>query len=125
MFDIYPPGSSSLISSNESSLIVILQHGDIRMVLPGDAEENRVLEMLEYPVSPCDLYKLPHHGRDNYMSAKAIEYLQPRIAVVTAKSVKPLTQAALASIKSQVFSTAQGTILAESDGRMISVDYVE
>ena len=122
--DIYPPGASKEISSNESSLITVLQHGEIRMVLAGDAQENRLAEMLNLPVAPCTLYKLPHHGRDSSLSVLAIETLQPPYVVVTAKETGPLVGQALVQTDAQVFFTAGRVVRASSNGQALSMTYL-
>lgn len=123
--DIYPPGEAAQAESNESSLVTVLEYGEIRMVFAGDAESLRLQEMMALPLAPCTLYKLPHHGRDNEMSAGMIEALRPRYAVVTAPAPEAAVQQALDETGTRVYSTAGKGVLAISDGVSLSVAYVE
>jgi len=120
---IYPPGGSPPdLGSNESSLITVVQYRDIRAVLPGDAVGGALAKMLEYPVYPCDLYKLPHHGRDDDISEQALRRLQPRFVVSTSESVGGFVQKAMPA-GAKVFYTANGSIIAQSDGRDMHIYY--
>lgn len=122
--DLYPPGAAQIVSSNDASIIVVLQHEEIRMVMAGDAEDSRLAEMLAYPIASCDLYKLPHHGRDSTLSAQAIVKLCPQYAVITAKKAEPSVLAALESIPTETFYTRNQGVAVVCNGRKLNVKYL-
>lgn len=122
---IYGPGAAAQVGSNESSLVTVVEYGEMRLVFGGDATGVRLKEMLALPIFPCTLYKVPHHGRDSELSGQVIAKLQPRYAVVTAPQAEAAVAQALAETGTQVFSTAGQMVRVISDGRSISVSYVE
>lgn len=123
--DIYPAQEAAKAGSNDSSLVTVLQHGENRLVFAGDAAAQRLQELLKTPVFPCTLYKVPHHGRDNERSAEVIEKLRPAYAIITARAAEPLVFAALERTGSDIFYTTGRCVQAISNGRRMTVSYLE
>ncbi len=70
--------------ANGSSIAVILEYGDVRLLLGGDAHPTVLRESLErwcaaQPDAPerawLDAFKVPHHGSDKNMTAQLMEVL--------------------------------------------------
>ncbi len=68
------------ITINDYSLLLVLNAMGKRIVLPGDCIAH-VLE--QYVHGPCDVLKLPHHGRDNSVTDALMRELRPCYTVVS------------------------------------------
>lgn len=75
-----PPGESGNQSENDCALVVLVEIGARRLLVPGDAEGD-VLAALELP--PCDVVELPHHGSRGGMDSDLLEDLGPSLAVIS------------------------------------------
>jgi competence protein ComEC len=75
-----PPGESGNQGENDCALVVLVELGARRLLVPGDAE-GEVLAALELP--PCDVVELPHHGSRGGVDGELLERLAPRLAVVS------------------------------------------
>ena len=110
--------------SNNFSLVVTVQWGDTSFLLTGDAQEARLDELLKQGVAPCDVLKVPHHGRKNDRSAEFFAAASPKIAVITSDLEEPEDQevvAALEAVGAQVYLTREGTVVCVSDGKRVRV----
>jgi len=75
-----PPGESGNQSENDCALVVLVEIGARRLLVPGDAEGD-VLTALDLP--PCDVVELPHHGSRGGVDADLLQDLGPSLAVVS------------------------------------------
>ncbi len=122
---VEPPGDYENRSDNNSSLIVTVEHGKLRLVFAGDAEKQRIREYLTGAGAlPCDFLKVPHHGVWNTALRELFSQLSPRVAVICDSDKNPaetktLTQ--LEKLGAAVYETRFGTVTVESDGRKLSV----
>lgn len=130
VFTIYPPEKLeySRDKDNNRSLVTTVQHGDVRMFLAGDAERDRIDEILtQIPDLKSDLLKVPHHGHRERNSSELFQAVDPRYAVICAdrddKSDGPDDDIieALEEGGAQVFTTGDGVVQAVSDGTNLSV----
>ena len=79
------PWQEDYEKSNDYSVAVLAEYAGRKFFFPGDAEKERVTELLgEYDIGDIDVYKLPHHGRDGKKAEKLLERLKPEYCVVTA-----------------------------------------
>lgn len=66
---------------NNTSLVLLLEYGDFRALLTGDAEaEVQELWQLEAPVT---VVKIPHQGALDGLSVRLLQEVKPKLAVVS------------------------------------------
>ena len=84
-FTIYPPLARSYTEkiSNNSSLVIKVTLGEKSMLFAGDAEAERIKELLATKGIQCDVLKVPHHGRYASNSEAFIDYVNPGYAIIT------------------------------------------
>jgi beta-lactamase superfamily II metal-dependent hydrolase len=116
---IYPPLEKNYKEDNNYSLAVYIQHKDVSMLFPGDAQSKRLSELMQTDWGTVDLYKLPHHGRYNDRSVELFNLLSPTYTVVTAKEPSPELLEAGNTLGTQWFTTVGQTVLFYSDGQSI------
>ena len=82
----YPPESMNYKSSvsNNSSLAIKVQCADKTMLFTGDAEEERINELISTDGLECDVLKMPHHGRFKKNLDEFIKRVTPKYAIITA-----------------------------------------
>lgn len=125
-YTVDPPRQTAYAadSSNNSSLIVTVQHGEKRFLLAGDAQSLRLEEFLETEPPACDLLKLPHHGRDEPLLEQLLAALRPGVAVITSSDDEPESAAVLEALERagvRVLLTRSGTVRIQSDGKTLTV----
>jgi competence protein ComEC len=78
-----PRGRSSDVNSN--SLVLLLRYRDVRVLLPGDIEEEAERRLLEQRTDlSAQVLKVPHHGGRTSSSLPFLERVRPTVAVVSA-----------------------------------------
>ncbi|MDC7290154.1 MBL fold metallo-hydrolase [Blautia schinkii] len=118
---ILPPDDISYNNDNNYSLVTLVKHGDVKLLLAGDAERKRLEELKKYVFSDVNVYKVPHHGRNSTASAEMIERVHPKYAVITAQSVEIKIAEAIRKVGSEVSLTVPDKdVVFESDGIKIS-----
>ncbi len=75
-----PPGEAGNQGENDAALVVLVEVGGQRLLVPGDAE-GEVLADLELP--PCDVVELPHHGSRGGVDEEVFTELDPALAVIS------------------------------------------
>lgn len=75
-----PPGEGGNQGENDAALVVLVEMGGRRVLVPGDAE-GQVLADLDLP--PCDVVELPHHGSRGGVDARLLDELGPDLAVIS------------------------------------------
>ena len=108
---IYPAWQEEYSKANDYSVAVMAEYAGRKFFFPGDAEKVRVAELMgEESIGDVDVYKLPHHGRDNKKADKLLEQLKPEYCVVTAAVPGIKTSEKLESIGAKVYSAFDGEI---------------
>lgn len=125
LFEIYPPQKSSYKESdNDFSLAISVKHGSNSFLFTGDAEAERLTEILNQTNAEYSFLKVPHHGQHNKNTKKFIEQINPSYSVITC-SAKNTADAEtiniLESIGSEVYLTENGNVKVVSDGKNISI----
>lgn len=117
---VYPPLEKHYRETNNYSLAVLVQHGKVNMMFPGDALRKRSEELLHTDWPAIDLYKVAHHGRANAATEALFEALRPNYAVVTATSADQAVLDAADRQGAQLYYTAQGDCMFVSDGSTLT-----
>ena len=124
-FVLRPPKETGGVrSSNDSSLVTALYYGKTSFLLPGDAAEQRLQELLADEIGAFDVLKVPHHGIGEKSSGAFIAMVSPAYAVLTVPDetyADPKVVEALYAVGARVQCTCTGTVLYRSDGRTIRV----
>ena len=106
-FTIYPPRFNEYAekTSNNSSLAVRVSVGENAMLFAGDAEAERIKELLATEGLESVILKVPHHGRLAANTEALIKYVSPKYAVVTSSSSEPEDQEVVDILKANGVST--------------------
>ncbi len=126
-FTIYPPQSPVYYdsTSNNSSLVIKVSLGENSMLFAGDAEYERLSELLKTEGLGSTILKVPHHGRYNANTEAFIKYVNPQYAIITSSNGEPEDQEVLdilAANGTKTYLTKDGdvTITMTADGVEIS-----
>lgn len=86
VYTLYPPEAVNYKSSlsNNSSLAIKVQCADKTMLFTGDAEEERINELISTDGLECDVLKMPHHGRFKKNLDEFLNRVNPKYAIITA-----------------------------------------
>lgn len=117
-----PQGSMKQRSSNDHSLVTALYYGKTSFLLPGDAAQLRIQELLEADVGCFDVLKVPHHGILEENSLEFIQMVSPKYAVVTTPNQAYADEAIIAQLNAvgaDVRSTCGGTVHYFSNGTVV------
>ena len=118
---VIPPMKKSYKDNNDFSLAVYLQHGNVKMLFPGDAGDQRLSELMLRTWDKPDLYKLPRHGAYSQNSLTFLGELRPVNTVVTAKSASNRMTAEGDSVGTKWHYTVDNNLTFQSDGKTLSV----
>lgn len=127
---IYPPKKLgySKDKDNNRSLVTVLEHGKVRMLFAGDAEEERIEEIYsQIEDLNFDLLKVPHHGHMEKNSEEFFHKISPDYAVICAETESggdnPDEEAvkALEDAGAEVLVTGDGEVHCVSDGKKLTV----
>lgn len=125
LFEVSPPQKKSYAEGdNDFSLAVSVTHGDNSFLFTGDAEEERISEIVKKFGREYDFLKVPHHGRYNKNTGILIDTVKPKYAVICDSEKNPAeekTVKLLAAAGSEVYCTKDGAVTVKSDGREIRV----
>ena len=125
MFEASPPQKKSYAEGdNDFSIAVSVIHGDNSFLFTGDAEAERISEIVEMFGREYDFLKVPHHGRYNKNTGVLIDTIKPKYAVICDSEKNPAedrTTALLAAAGSEIYCTRDGTVSVRSDGSKITV----
>ncbi len=86
-----PPKRDSYPDSedNNSSLLVKISAPYGTLLFTGDAEKDRVEEILLRDDLKCDFLKIPHHGTESWRLDDLLKKADPKIAVITSSKEEP------------------------------------
>lgn len=117
---VFPPLEKHYNDTNNYSLAVLVQHGQINMLFAGDALGKRSDELLCVDWPPIDLYKVAHHGRANRNTKALFDALHPAYAIVTAKEADQAIHEAAQTWGTLLYYTADGDCTFVSDGKTLT-----
>jgi len=79
----HPSGILSAGSDNSHSIVLAIEHGGRRVLLPGDLESPGLDHLLAKPPSPCDVVMAPHHGSIKSNPRGFAAWATPRYVIVS------------------------------------------
>ena len=115
-------------TSNNSSLVCRVTFGGTHLLLAGDIQEERIVELMVNGVDlTCDLLKVPHHGglEKHGATEDLIKAASPRYAVICCSEKEPDVPDVIDILDEsdiRCFRTNEGEVTATSDGSTISVE---
>ena len=110
---------------NNSSLAVSMRYKDFSMLFTGDAQDERMAELLELKDLDTDVLKVPYHGHFQQSLPKLIELTSPDYSILTSSDDSPEdieTIEALNRAGSRIYRTRDGDIRIHTDGQMIEFE---
>ena len=125
-YAIYPPEQSSYDTdeSNNSSLAVRVSYGSFSMLFTGDAEDERIKELVATPGLESTVLKVPYHGHWQDGLTDLVKYVSPAYAVITSSgAVKEDAQTTdlLEQDGAEVYLTRKGTVTIVTDGSSVKI----
>jgi len=79
------PGGDAIMDGNDSSLVLLVEMGGLRVLLPGDVEEAGLARLIRCLDAPVDVLVLPHHGSYAWNLRAFLEKAAPRVALYSAR----------------------------------------
>ena len=105
---------------NNFSLVVRMRHGANAFVFAGDAEDERLAELVVSKKNwSAAFLKLPYHGNFTDLASTFFQMVKPDYAVACDSDKNPMaaeTSAALATLGCKSYATRNGTVVCHSDG---------
>jgi competence protein ComEC len=128
--EMLSPCSESYDNLNNYSSVILIIYGSSSFLFTGDAEELAETEIIGTGADiDCDVLKAGHHGSSTSSSKQLLEATTPDTAVISAGRrndyghPSKTVLSALEKIDAQIYRTdIDGTIILESDGKMITKD---
>lgn len=83
---VLPPPGDPELGRNDNSVGIVIQYGDFRAALTGDAEHAQVAwwqENVSELLEPVQVYKSSHHGSPNGDSPESMAVWQPETVVIS------------------------------------------
>ncbi len=125
LFEVYAPQKRSYAEGdNDFSLAISITHGENKFLFTGDAEQERLTEILRQASGEYDFLKVPHHGRYNKKTEEFLQTINPDYAVITSSDKNPAeseTLSALKDVGSEIYETRNGDVTVISDGKTIKI----
>lgn len=78
-------GLASPDNLNDYSVVLLLDYGSFQALLPGDADNhvNQAFVGRALPDNTLEVLKVPHHGSRTGMTSEFLDWLKPRLAVIS------------------------------------------
>ena len=124
-YNIYPPKSDSYSNSqsNNSSLCVKAIYDNTSFLFPGDAEKDRLKELMKQDIK-ADVLKVPHHGREEDNSKKFFTSVSAKYAIITDSLLEPADTSVINNLellKTSIYYTKNGDVIVTSNGVNINI----
>ena len=110
---------------NDFSLVTSVRYDQIRFLFTGDAENDRLGELIQEGDLTHDVLKVPHHGRSEKLSEAFFRAVNPRYAIITSDEKNLEDASVVYALKTQgteVYLTREGAITFTTDGKSIYVN---
>jgi competence protein ComEC len=121
--------TGSLDDPNEASTIAIVEYGDVRFLLTGDAERDEEKWLLDHELGElhADVLKVAHHGSSTSSTDPFLRAVQPSLAVISvgadnryghpsADVLASLNRAGAQTVRTDKL----GTIIVRTDGKRLT-----
>ena len=129
LLEIFPPLKKAYKEGdNDFSLAIAATHGENTFLFAGDAEEERLTEIMSQTGKEYDFLKIPHHGRYSKKTKAFIETVKPSYAVITCSKKNPAeeeTVSVLENEKCNIYYTKDGDVNVTSDGYKIEITQLD
>ena len=126
LLEIYPPKQKAYAEGdNDFSLVISINHGQNSFLFTGDAEKDRLYEVLTQTNQQYDFLKVPHHGKYNKLTKQFIQKINPEYTVTTCSDKNPAEDevvSVLNSVTDKNYYTKDGDVNILSDGKNITVN---
>lgn len=125
VFTVYPGLNQTYQIANNYSLVITMVYGEKSFIFAGDAENERLSEIMEQipqRKGGYDLVKIPHHGLSEKKTDNFIEFLKPSMAVICCSRKEPPDDKVINILeknKVDTYFTYNGTITFACDGYSI------
>ncbi len=114
---------------NNTSLVLRVRYGRVRMLFAGDAEQGEEEEMLSSSEAiRCDVLKVPHHGSAQGTTSEWLAAMDPKTAIISVGWRNQFGHPAKSTVERlktagiDTYRTDQnGTVTVSTDGQRISV----
>ena len=112
-------------NDNNTSLVVEMKCGKTKLLFCGDAQEERLAEVIEGFEGEYDFVKLPYHGNyiENY--EEFFEKIKIKSCAITCSKKNPADQKTLDLLLANgvtTYETKDGTIHAKTDGQQVIIE---
>ena len=123
--------TATLSDANEASTVALVQYGQIRFLMTGDAEAGEEQWLLDRGMEQlrADVLKVGHHGSTTSTTPEFLAAVQPRVALISVGVANTYGHPsndvvrALMEAGAQVLRTDQlGTVVVRTDGRSLTVE---
>lgn len=123
--------TAQLHDPNLASTVALIQYGEVRVLLTGDAEAPEEAWLVAHAGGDlhADVLKVGHHGSSTSSSAEFLDAVHPRVALVSVGvgnsygHPSPDVMRDLAARGATVLRTDQlGTIVVRTDGRALQIE---
>lgn len=124
---LYPPpnDSADAVSDNNSSIVLRISYGTVRILMTGDVEKSGERELLQTPgLLRADVVKVAHHGSKTSSSEDFVNAAKPKLAVISVGTdspyghPKPEIVARWKNSEAKVMTTGEnGTVSISTDGK--------
>ena len=125
LFEVSVPRKQSYAEGdNDFSLVISVTHGENTFLFTGDAEADRLTEVISAFGRQYDFLKVPHHGKYNKNTKRFITTIKPTYSVICDSEKNPAedeTVSILEFVESEIYSTRNGNISVLSDGLEIKI----
>ncbi len=124
-FTVYPPQKKAYdAGTNELSMCILIRHGNRSFMVSGDIMNERMQELIAVGNIQADFLKVPHHGTHVAMEEEFLKAVAPYYAAITDSTANPADERVydiLNSIGCRSYSTEEGDVIVESDGKTFTV----
>ena len=125
LFEVSVPKKQAYAEGdNDFSLVISATHGENSFLFAGDAEAERLTEVISSFGRQYDFLKVPHHGKYNKNTKRFITTVKPTYSVICDSDKNPAednTVSILEFVESEIFSTRNGNVSVSSDGKEIKI----
>ncbi len=126
LLEVYPPQKKNYREGdNDFSLLISITHGENNFLFTGDAEAERITEILAVIDGEYEFLKVPHHGKYNNKTESLIKQIRPKYAVITDSDKNPAEQETVTILNtygSKIYYTKDGDISVSSNGTEITIN---